>query len=107
MKMFFCFYGSIFNLVTKVVQTPPKSNQFLFNMHTGQIHPYIGIFIWTFLQADHPQLQAYLTSQWWSPGLQEGRLSICAFHAEQDEGPPAQHSGSTMVTASSCYQRVL
>ena len=38
----FCCYGTILNLVTKVVQTPPKSYQFVFlNMQTGQVHPYI------------------------------------------------------------------
>ena len=31
------------NLVTKVVHTPPKSDKFLFNMHTGKCHPYVGI----------------------------------------------------------------
>ena len=38
----FCFYGNILNLVTKVAQTLPKSDQFLFNMQTGQFHPYVG-----------------------------------------------------------------
>ena len=38
----FCFYGAILNLVTKVVQTPPKSVFFsFFNMQTGQFHPYV------------------------------------------------------------------
>ena len=36
----FCFYGTILNLVTKVVQTFPKSGKFLFNMQTGKCHPY-------------------------------------------------------------------
>ena len=35
-----CFYGTILNLVTKVVQTPPKSDQFCFSMQTGKCHPY-------------------------------------------------------------------
>ena len=39
----FCLYGAILNLVTKVAQTLPKSDQFMFNMHTGKCHPYVGI----------------------------------------------------------------
>ena len=36
-----CFYGTILNLVTKVVQTPPKSDNFLLYMQTRECHPYI------------------------------------------------------------------
>ena len=36
----FCLYGTILNLVTKVAQTLPKSDQFMFNMQTGKCHPY-------------------------------------------------------------------
>ena len=37
----FCLYGTILNLVTKVAQTLPKSDQFMFNMQTGKCHPYV------------------------------------------------------------------
>ena len=36
----FCLYGTILNLVTKVAQTLPKSDQFMFIMQTGKCHPY-------------------------------------------------------------------
>ena len=36
----FSFYGNILNLVTKVAQTFPKHDQFLFSMQTGKCHPY-------------------------------------------------------------------
>ena len=36
----FCLYGTILNLVTKVAQTLPKSDQFLSSMQTGRCDPY-------------------------------------------------------------------
>ena len=41
----FCFYGTILNLVTKVAQTFPKSDQFLSSMQTGRYDPYIYFFL--------------------------------------------------------------
>ena len=41
----FCLYGTILNLVTKVAQTLPKSDQFMFNMQTGKCHPYVVDFL--------------------------------------------------------------
>ena len=38
----FCLYGTILNLVTKVTQTLPKSDQFLFSMQTGRCDPYMS-----------------------------------------------------------------
>ena len=37
----FLFYDKILNLVTKVAQTFPKSDQLLFSMQTGKYPPYI------------------------------------------------------------------
>ena len=37
----FCFYGTILNLVTKVAQTHPKSDNFLSSMQTGRCDPYV------------------------------------------------------------------
>ena len=39
-KNVFCLFGNILNLVTKVAQTFPKSDKFLFSVQTGQLHPY-------------------------------------------------------------------
>ena len=39
----FCLYGSILNLVTKVAQTLPKSDQFLSSMQTGRCDPYENV----------------------------------------------------------------
>ena len=54
----FCFYGTILNLATKMAQTFPKSDKFLFNMQTGKCLPYIRnhIFLanWYFKQPAHP-----------------------------------------------------
>ena len=36
----FCFYGTVLNLVTKVAQSPPKSDQLLSSMQTGRCDPY-------------------------------------------------------------------
>ena len=36
----FCLYGTILNLVTKMAQTFPKSDQFLSSMQTGRCNPY-------------------------------------------------------------------
>ena len=36
----FCFHDQILNLVTKVAQAYPKSDQLLFSMQTGKCHPY-------------------------------------------------------------------
>ena len=36
----FCFYGTILNLATKMAQTFPKSDKFLFSMQNGKCHPY-------------------------------------------------------------------
>ena len=40
---YFCFYGTIFNLFTKVAQTFPKSERKkkFFSMQTGKCHPYV------------------------------------------------------------------
>ena len=37
----FCFFGTNLNLVTKVAQSFPNSDQFLFNMQTGRCDPYV------------------------------------------------------------------
>ena len=38
----FCLYGTILNLVTKMAQTFPKSDQFLSSMQTGRCDPYVA-----------------------------------------------------------------
>ena len=40
----FCLYGTILNLVTKMAQTFPKSDQFLSSMQTGRCDPYMSIY---------------------------------------------------------------
>ena len=37
----FCLFGTILNLVTKVAQTLPISDQFLSSMQTGRCDPYM------------------------------------------------------------------
>ena len=70
-ECFFCFYGTILNLVTKVAQTFPNSDQFFFNMQTWKCHQYVKtiknlLYFKKLPQIDHSMVNDHTMVNLWS-----------------------------------------